>query len=88
MTDGEPKTVVSVSLQKLFFFFFFFIKSESSDSFVSHFDGHFAYIKTLDFSFKRMREGHQRSDEHWNCFKGNVTETSERWAFPSTQIPC
>ena len=98
MTDGEPETVVSVSLQKiksinnllkLFFKHFLnLIKSETSDSFVSHFDGHFAYLKTLDFSFKKMREGHQRSDEHWNCFKGNVTETSERWAFPSTQIPC
>ena len=28
------------------------IKSESSDSFVNHFDGHFAYLKTLDFYFK------------------------------------
>ena len=25
------------------------IKSETSDSFVNHFDGHFAYLKTLDF---------------------------------------
>ena len=24
----------------------------TSDSFVNHFDGHFAYLKTLDFSFK------------------------------------
>ena len=29
-----------------------FIKSETSDSFVNHFDGHFAYLKTLDFYFK------------------------------------
>ena len=29
--------------------FFYFIKSETSDSFVNHFDGHFAYLKTLDF---------------------------------------
>ena len=28
------------------------MKSQTSDSFVSHFDGHFAYLKTLDFSFK------------------------------------
>ena len=76
MTDGEPETVVSASLQKiksiknrikLFFFFFFFflllffikkkkiIKSETSDSFVNHFDGHFAYLKTLDFYFKGAR---------------------------------
>jgi len=24
---------------------------------------------------ERMRKGHH----HWNCFKGNVGETSERW---------
>ena len=61
MTDGEPETVVSASLQKIksiknpikdFYFIFNFIKSETSDSFVSHFDGHFAYLKTLDFYFK------------------------------------
>ena len=28
---------------------FCFIKSETSDSFVNHFDGNFAYLKTLDF---------------------------------------
>ena len=33
------------------FFNFYFIKSETSDSFVNHFDGHFAYLKTLDFYF-------------------------------------
>ena len=31
---------------------FHFIKSQTNDSFVNHFDGHFAYLKTLDFSFK------------------------------------
>ena len=59
MTDGEPETVVSASLQKIksiknpikYFFFFSFIKSETSDSFVNHFDGLFAYLKTLDFYF-------------------------------------
>ena len=43
VTDGEPETVVSASLQKIksiknpinFFSFFFFIKSETSDSFVN-----------------------------------------------------
>ena len=30
---------------------FYFIKSETSDPFVNHFDGHFAYLKTLDFYF-------------------------------------
>ena len=55
MTDGEPESVVSASLQKiksiknLIKHFFYLIKSETSDSFVSHFDGHFAYLKTLDF---------------------------------------
>ena len=60
MTDGEPETVVSVGLQKIksiknpikYFLFFYLIKSETSDSFVNHFDGHFAYLKTLDFYFK------------------------------------
>ena len=27
---------------------------------------------------ERMREGHHQSDEHWNRFKGNIGETSER----------
>ena len=31
---------------------FYFIKSQTNDSFVNHFDGNFAYLKTLDFSFK------------------------------------
>ena len=26
----------------------------------------------------RTSEGHRQSDEHWNCFKGKVGETSER----------
>ena len=29
---------------------FYFIKSKTSDSFVNNFDGHFAYLKTLDFN--------------------------------------
>ena len=63
MTGGEPETAVSATLQKMtsiknphkhYFYFFIFclIKSQTSDSFVTHFDGHFAYLKTLDFSFK------------------------------------
>ena len=39
-------------MQSFFYLIFYFIKSETSDSFVSHFDGHFAYLKTLDFYFK------------------------------------
>ena len=60
MTDGEPETVVSASLQKIkrlktqLNIFFFSIKSETSDSFVNHFDGHFAYLKTLDFYFSKL----------------------------------
>ena len=27
---------------------------------------------------ERTREGHHQSDEHWNRFKGNVGEISER----------
>ena len=60
MTDGEPETAVSASLQKIksiknqhkqFLFHFYFIKYQTIDSFVNHSDGHFAYLKTLDFSF-------------------------------------
>ena len=62
MTDGEPETVVSASLQNIksiktpikhFIFIFYFIKPETSDSFVNHFEGHYAYLKTLDFYFNR-----------------------------------
>ena len=60
MTDGEPETAVSASLQKIKLIknqhkknssFFYFIKSQTSDSFVNNFYGHFAYLKTLDFPF-------------------------------------
>ena len=59
VTDGKPETVVSASLQKIksiktpiknilfYLFIFYFINSETSDSFVSHFDGHFASLKAL-----------------------------------------
>ena len=30
------------------------MKSETSDSFVSHFDGHFANLKNFDFDFKYL----------------------------------
>ena len=62
MTDGEPETAVSTSLQKIksiknqhkhfFLSIFYLIKSQICDSFVNHFDGHFAHLKTLDISFK------------------------------------
>ena len=59
MTDGEPKTAVSASLQKTKsiknqhkHFFSFFILLNLKLVTVNHFDGHFAYLKTLDFFFK------------------------------------
>ena len=58
VTDGEPETAVSACLQKIKsiknhnFSFFYLIKSQTSDTFVNNFDGHFAYLKILDFSFK------------------------------------
>ena len=64
MTNGEPETVVSAILQKIksiknpikhLFILIYFIKSETSDSFISHFEGHFAYLKTLDFYFKGFK---------------------------------
>ena len=66
MTNGEPETAVPASLQKIksintnikkrfsslfFLSIFYVIKSQTSDSFDNHFDGHFAYLKTFDFSF-------------------------------------
>ena len=41
----------SVSARVLCFSVFPFRFAETSDSFVNHFDGHFAYLKTLDFYF-------------------------------------
>ena len=60
MTDGDPETAVSAILQKInsikkqhklfflsFLSIFYFIKSQTSDSFVNHFDGHFCILKNL-----------------------------------------
>ena len=33
-----------------------------------------------------MREGHHQSDEHWNCFKGDVGETPEPEAYGLLQV--
>ena len=33
---------------------------------------------TIFPDFQKTREGHRQSDEHWNRFKGNAGETSER----------
>ena len=72
----ENPRLVSASLQKVksiknpikHFFNFNFIKSETSDSFVSHFDGHFAYLKTLDFYFSTFSRG---SDPRTRVFVPN-----------------
>ena len=49
----RKKSIISqykqTNLKKIIFYF---IKSQTSDSFVNHFDDHFAKLKTLDFSFK------------------------------------
>ena len=44
----------------------------------------FMFLEQQVIFLERAREGHCQSDEHWNCFKGNVGETAERWAFLST----
>ena len=48
---GKKKSIKNPFKQ--FLFYFYFIKSETSDSFVNHFDGHFAYLKTLEFYFNK-----------------------------------
>ena len=35
--------------------------------------------KQLIIFLERMRKGHCQSDKHWNCLKGSIGETSERW---------
>ena len=97
MTDGEPETVVSASLQKIksiknpIKLLLFFIKYESSDSFVSHFDGHLAYLKTLDFYFKQQLNGEKWDGElrhlfvfAWElrCFRVYSYGQRQRWRLP------
>ena len=41
---------------------------------------------------ERTRDGHHQSDEHWNCFSGDIAETFDRWVehvwtFLSAEIP-
>ena len=38
----------------------------------------FKMILSEGWSLFRTSQGHRQSTEHWNCFKGNVRETSER----------
>ena len=65
VTDGEPETAVSASLQKIKSITnkkiktkFYFIKSQTSDSFVNHFNGYFAYLKTWTFPLTPSRTGY------------------------------
>ena len=54
----------------------YFIKSETSDSFASHFDGHFAYLKTLDFYFKLQL---------LTCSKISNFSVKELWSISTNQ---
>ena len=54
----ENKNSLKTQINKTKTKVFYFIKSETSDSFVNHFDGHFAYLKTLNFYFKRWKHKH------------------------------
>ena len=53
VTSGEAYKKIKLIKNPFFFFFLNLIKSETSDSFVNNFNGHFAYLKTLDFYFKK-----------------------------------
>ena len=76
MTNGKPETVVSASLQEknrlktqLNIFLFNLIKSETSDSFVRYFDGHFAYLKTLDFYFSQSKSDGEKRRKSYSFHK-------------------
>ena len=49
---------------------FYLIKSETSDSFVNQSDGHFAYLKTLDFYFNKQSQS--SGDRRWPNTDDNV----------------
>ena len=92
MTGGEPETAVSASLQKIksiknpnIFLNFYFIKSETSDSFVSNFDGHFAYLKTMDFKYWQHERPSVESHISRICFLAKHVFNS---AFLCQQWPC
>ena len=54
VTSGETYRKLNwLKTQLNIFYLFYFIKSETSDLFVNHFDGHFVYLKTLDFYFNK-----------------------------------
>ena len=95
MTDGEPETVVSASLQKIKLIknpikhlkqFFYCIKAETSDSFVSHFDGHFAYLKTLDFYFKFPSQAPDKTHDQGKAGVGGSSLPHKRLTTPKLTI--
>ena len=62
------------------------MKSQTSDPFVSHFDGHFEYLKTLDFSFNSL----SKDRNHlciWPCLFGcPFVNSSSGGALSDTKI--
>ena len=62
---------------------FYIIKSETSDSFVNHFNGHFAYLKTLDFYFKQHNLCLASSEPVWPSGKVLFRLVSGRLQFDS-----
>ena len=55
LMENPRQKIKSIKNPIKHFLFFYFTKSETSDSFVNYFDGHFAYLKTLDFYFNAIR---------------------------------
>ena len=49
VTSGGSLQKIKSIKNPIKLFIFYFIKSETIDSFVNHFNRHFAYLKTLDF---------------------------------------
>ena len=74
VTSGEDYTNKNqLKTQFNIFISLYFIKSETSDSFVNHFDGHFAYIKTLDFYFKKRTPGWLKQSVYANYDPSRVS---------------
>ena len=74
MTDGEPETAVLAS-------FFYCIKSQTSDSFVNHFYGHFAYCggrhgNMFSTESQLQKKERKKSHTHIKCFQGGGQESS------------
>ena len=81
VTLHKIKSIKNPIKQFFSYFLFYFIKSETSDSFVNHFDGHYAYLKTLDFYFK---DSFQQSLPAGFCYVGFE---SSSWSGPATITP-